>query len=148
MHKIKVQNFTPTNDDYQIEVGAHKHPWSLLVFSQSYGPTYYNRQLTVNDEPVGYIICQQVLDELTILNIAIDPKYQGQGLSHHLMQDTLSYARKNSMSIFLEVRVSNTIAIHLYQKYGFRELAQRSDYYKAHNGYEDALIMKWSGEMD
>jgi ribosomal-protein-alanine N-acetyltransferase len=148
MPDIKIQCFTPDSRSYEIERLAHAHPWSLSVFCQSHGPAYYNRQLVVDEETVGYIICQQVLDELTIFNIAIDPKHQGQGFSHYLMQDTLNYAANNGMLVFLEVRASNTPAISLYQTYGFRELAKRADYYKTRSGYEDALVMKWQSEQN
>ena len=39
----------------------------------------------------------------------------------------------------LEVRPSNTVAIHLYQKIGFRSVGRRPRYYLDNN--EDALIM-------
>ena len=39
----------------------------------------------------------------------------------------------------LEVRVSNTPAIKLYEKYGFQSLGTRKGYYQDNN--EDALIM-------
>jgi len=148
MPEITLRNFTPDKACYEIERRAHEHPWSFSVFSQSKGPAYYNRRLTIDGETIGYIICQQVLDELTIFNVAVDPKHQGHGFSHYLMKDALNYAHQNKMSVFLEVRASNTTAINLYRTYGFSELAKRSDYYKTHNGYEDALVMKWQSEQN
>ena len=41
--------------------------------------------------------------------------------------------------VTLEVRVSNTPAISLYEKYLFKSLGQRKGYYQDNN--EDALIM-------
>ena len=44
----------------------------------------------------------------------------------------------NVDNITLEVRVSNMIAINLYKKYGFREVATRKYYY----GDEDGILME------
>ena len=48
----------------------------------------------------------------------------------------------NSLNIYLETRVDNTPAIHLYEKHGFRRIAIRKDYYKTPNGREDAIVFK------
>jgi ribosomal-protein-alanine N-acetyltransferase len=47
----------------------------------------------------------------------------------------------HSKTIYLEVRVSNQAAIHLYDKHGFNEMSIRKDYYRAKEGREDAVLM-------
>lgn len=42
------------------------------------------------------------------------------------------------VNITLEVRISNIIAINLYKKFGFKEVALRKYYY----GDEDAILME------
>jgi len=44
-------------------------------------------------------------------------------------------------TLLLEVRPSNHTAIQLYHSVGFNEIGVRKDYYPAHNGREDALIL-------
>ena len=44
--------------------------------------------------------------------------------------------------LYLEVRPSNTRAVHLYQRIGFEGIALRRDYYPADHGREDALVMR------
>jgi ribosomal-protein-alanine N-acetyltransferase len=56
----------------------------------------------------------------------------------------INQARQKDMgSIFLEVRVSNMPAIHLYDKLGFNEIGLRRDYYPDSNGREDALVLAY-----
>jgi len=43
-----------------------------------------------------------------------------------------------------EVRPSNKLAIKLYEKLGFNEIGVRRNYYPAHQGREDALLLALS----
>ena len=45
-------------------------------------------------------------------------------------------------SMFLEVRPSNLPALRLYERYGFRNIGCRRGYYPAHEGREDAIVMR------
>ena len=45
------------------------------------------------------------------------------------------------MRCLLEVRVSNFSAIEMYSSLGFEVDGKRRDYYPAHDGREDALLM-------
>ena len=49
-----------------------------------------------------------------------------------------------SKKIFLEVRVSNIIAIDLYKASGFKEIGLRKNYYRTKDGREDAILMSKS----
>ena len=51
---------------------------------------------------------------------------------------------RDSHSLMLEVRTSNTPAISVYEKLGFIEVGRRKNYYR--NPKEDAIIMRkeWS----
>ena len=50
------------------------------------------------------------------------PQYQGQGLSHYLMIESLRFARETGLQIKLEVHRDNTVAKNLYIKWGFKHL--------------------------
>jgi len=49
-----------------------------------------------------------------------------------------------SKKIFLEVRISNAIAIDLYKAAGFKEIGLRKNYYRLKEGREDAILMSKS----
>ncbi|GAB4280179.1 MAG: hypothetical protein Kow0068_04370 [Marinilabiliales bacterium] len=55
-------------------------------------------------------------------HFGIKPQYQGQGLSHALAEESIKFARTKNMQIKLEVHKTNTKAIKLYEKHGFKYL--------------------------
>ena len=88
----------------------------------------------------GYAFLRRVADELHVLKIAISPAQRRHGMATWLLNHcfTLS-AHQGANSVFLEVRRSNTPAIKLYEKLGFREIGRRPNYYP--DSKEDALVM-------
>jgi len=108
----------------------------------NFGKRYINHVLLLNDKIVGYFIASYVAGEVTLLNIAIAPEYQGQGLGKALLIYLQGFSRELAQQeIWLEVRASNQTAIKLYQKLGFVEVDIRPAYYPTDNGREDAIIM-------
>jgi ribosomal-protein-alanine N-acetyltransferase len=74
------------------------------------------------------------------------PDYRRRGLGEFLLVSLIDVAYTiGAKWVTLEVRVSNTIAQNLYQKYGFREAGVRRRYYS--DNHEDALIM-WTDEIN
>jgi ribosomal-protein-alanine N-acetyltransferase len=81
-------------------------------------------------------------DEAHVTTIGVDPNYQGRGLGELLLLCMIDEAvARGAGWLTLEVRVSNTPAQTLYQKYGFTVQGTRKRYYS--DNHEDALIM-WS----
>lgn len=81
-----------------------------------------------------------ILDEAHITLLAVDPAYRKQGLGQYLLWAMLQAAQYRKMSwTALEVRVSNTLAINLYEKFGFTRISNRRNYYQD-NG-EDAAVL-------
>nr|WP_290039452.1 ribosomal protein S18-alanine N-acetyltransferase [Psychromonas sp. 14N.309.X.WAT.B.A12] len=129
-------------DVLTIESAAHSHSWSEKLFMSNLGKRYINHVLLLNDKIVGYFIASYVAGEVTLLNIAIAPEYQGQGLGKALLIYLQGFSRELAQQeIWLEVRASNQTAIKLYQKLGFVEVDIRPAYYPTDNGREDAIIM-------
>ncbi|MCP1639911.1 ribosomal-protein-alanine N-acetyltransferase [Streptococcus gallinaceus] len=91
-------------------------------------------------EIVGFLAVQDLADELEITNIAVKTAYQGQGLAGHLLEQL----QMVSGSIFLEVREGNLAARALYQKYSFKQIGLRKNYY--HAPVENAVIMERKNE--
>lgn len=92
--------------------------------------------------PVAFAIMSLVLDEATLLNIAVHPQHQGQGLGRQLLEAALAeMEHAGAVTCLLEVRASNEAAQALYHSLGFCEAGQRRAYYPGPKGREDALIM-------
>ena len=79
-------------------------------------------------------------DEGYILNVAVLPRYCGQGIGKALVNTVLDYAENNNLAfVTLEVRVSNAPAISLYTSLGFEKVGERKNYYS--NPTENALLL-------
>jgi len=127
---------------YQLESQCHSHPWSKKLFLSNFGKRYFNHVLLENEHVIGYFVASSVAGEVTLMNIAIAPEKQGQGLGQYLLQFLIDFSRqKQEQEIWLEVRASNVAALAVYSKLGFVELDRRKGYYPSENGREDAIIM-------
>ena len=95
---------------------------------------------TVRGLMVGFVGLWLIAGEAHIVAIAVREAYRGQGVGELLLQATLEIAaQRQQQTVTLEVRVSNTPAQSLYQKYGFWEVGIRKGYYS--DNREDAFIM-------
>jgi ribosomal protein S18 acetylase RimI-like enzyme len=65
---------------------------------------------------------------LYLHHFGILPGYQGKGLAHLLIRESLAFADQKQMQIKLEVHRSNTTAVNLYKKYGFGYLGDYDVY--------------------
>lgn len=125
-----------------MEARAHAFPWTAKLFGDSLSAGYNCFVLEAQGQVVGYGILQMVLDEAHLLNITVDPDRQGKGLGRLLLNGLIDVARTRAISLFLEVRPSNTRAIGLYLAMGFNEIGSRRNYYPTADGRrEDALMM-------
>ncbi len=91
-------------------------------------------------EVLGYIGISCILDEGYVTNIAVFPEWRRKGVGAALLKATFSLALENGLKfVSLEVRESNSSAISLYKKFGFKTEGKRKNFYE--NPREDALIM-------
>ena len=88
---------------------------------------------------VGYLVCSRYDTVWHLMNVAVEPKRQRQGIATTLLERLFDQADKPSEQYTLEVRTSNDAAIRLYERFGFRAAGRRRAYY--HDNREDALIM-------
>ena len=85
---------------------------------------------STSDGPVGFIHVRTVAGEGEILNVAVAPEMQGQGLGRMLVKHALEhFAQSGGTSLCLEVRASNVPAIALYKSSGFSQVGIRRGYY-------------------
>jgi len=100
---------------------------------------YFILEDETNKQFMGSISLWIDTPKAQIINIYVLPQFQGNHLSVQLLDFMFEYIKSYEVSeITLEVRKSNDIAMRLYKKYGFVEVAVRKQYYE--NG-EDAFLM-------
>ncbi len=100
---------------------------------------YFVMETKVEKEFVGQVSLWIDENKAQINNFYIVRSYQGQKLGKRFMNYIMEYFHSIGIhEITLEVRKSNTIAIRLYESYGFKIVTVRENYYP--NG-ESALLM-------
>ena len=122
-------------------------PWSEANLRESMQKEHY-LFLVAEEEGmvVGYGGILWVADEGDITNIVVLESYRGLGLGTALMKALLSAGRVRGITSFtLEVRMSNQVAIHTYERLGFVGEGVRKRFYEMPT--EDALIM-WKREPE
>lgn len=96
--------------------------------------TAADRGSTVTGEVIGYAgiaVNGPAADpECEIHTIGIDPRHQGRGWAHLLMEPLMELADQLGAPVYLEVRADNDAARGLYRSYGFEEVGLRRNYYQ------------------
>ena len=83
---------------------------------------------------------------MDILSIVVSKTHQQKGIATKLLYYIFDFAKNlNINKILLEVRISNTKAISLYEKCGFKKISHRKNYYQSPT--EDAIIMEKTLEL-
>jgi ribosomal-protein-alanine N-acetyltransferase len=138
---IRPASFDDISSIVEIENKTNQMPWTKAQFLSSMEVGHYSVVMHKDSDILGFAIYSPIIPESHLLNIAIDPAYQGKGLGDKLLQQIILQNRTIGVkTISLEVRVSNLPAINLYEKRGFLKDAIRPDYYSG-SPKEDALLM-------
>ena len=92
----------------------------------------------------GFCIFSCNEKEAEIITMAILPKYQNQGIGFLILTELEGILSEISCNkVFLEVASNNLIAIHLYDKLGFKSFGIRKNYYSiSENKKVNAILMK------
>lgn len=109
------------------------HP--IRSLAQAY--VYYNQctpfGIYSNDTMVGYVMVIYDYDEeiYNIWHMMIDEKYQGKGYGSIAIGLCIDYIKSKpfgtSNNIILSCNIDNSIAIHIYEKLGFKDTGDRDD---------------------
>jgi ribosomal-protein-alanine N-acetyltransferase len=145
MKVITVQPMTEADLEMvlALEAVAFSSPWNRQHFlDELASPLSFPLVAQAIDGSVeGYICPMIVLDEGSILNVAVRPESRGRGIGRLLVKAALSELRSRGAAfVALEVRPSNLAALSLYKKFGFIAKGRRRAYYD--NG-EDAVVMEY-----
>jgi ribosomal protein S18 acetylase RimI-like enzyme len=79
--------------------------------------------ITQEQQPVAYALVRDDGDLLDLIRLGVDPNHQGKGLGLSLLNEVLKIRRR----AILTVRTSNSKALRLYSRNGFKIVGQLSD---------------------
>lgn len=129
----------------ELERAVYPQPWSMRVFVDELGldsRTYVVAE--ADDSIVAYAGLLIVEDDAHITTVAVDPQARQKRIGTHLMINLVDRALAiGAKHLTLEVRVSNSAARRLYERFGFAPVGVRKNYYRD----EDALVM-WAIDID
>ncbi len=122
----------------RIERAAHTHPWTPGMLAAEFDVEVSSVWVVLEGRGVvGFVILWWIVGEVTIVDVAVEPAAQRQGMGSAMIRAAI--AAPGVDRVLLEVRVSNAPARALYHTLGFQEIGLRRRYY-ADNG-EDACVM-------
>jgi [ribosomal protein S18]-alanine N-acetyltransferase len=137
--EIRPLSYSDLPDVIAVERRAFPSPWSLAMFVLELSkPTSICIGAVSNGELVGYLFCSRYHTVWHVMNVAVDLDCRRLGVASRLIEHLIGEAGEGERYT-LEVRVSNTEAIGMYESFGFRSAGVRRRYY--HDNNEDALIM-------
>ena len=128
--KIHSQSFNEKNLKYSSEfiLSLLKNPNISYIYKKNKGFCIFS--------------CNE--KEAEIITMAILPKYQNQGIGFLILTELEGILSEiNCNKVFLEVASNNLIAIHLYNKLGFKSFGIRKNYFTvSENKKVNAILMK------
>ena len=100
------------------------------IFNQELKLNIYSKIVAYKeDKIVGFLIYDDIYDRYEIEYIGVLEEYRNKGIGSKLMEYL------DNKNISLEVDVNNENAIKLYEKYGFKKVSIRKNYYNNHDAY-------------
>lgn len=124
----------------EVEAECFANPWSEKSLSEELenGNAHFF-VADINGETAGYIGTISIFGECSVTNVAVKEKHRNKGIAAALLQRAiLNSLYLDDDFITLEVRKSNIPAISLYEKFGFRKMGERKNFYRSPT--EDAYI--------
>ncbi|HSG75992.1 MAG TPA: ribosomal protein S18-alanine N-acetyltransferase [Burkholderiales bacterium] len=140
--RLAAMRETDLDEVLAIEKAVYSHPWTRGNFADSLCSGYACRTWRAGGALIGYFVLLAAAGEAHLLNLSIAAAWQRRGHGTALLAEAMRIGRDmGARKIFLEVRPSNLPGQALYERHGFRKIAQRRNYYPAPNGREDALVL-------
>jgi [ribosomal protein S18]-alanine N-acetyltransferase len=125
----------------EIERRSYPTPWSRSMFAGELAkPSSICLGAFDGERLAGYLIVSRYVDAWHVMNVAVAGDYRRRGVASQLLGVLFEQTSTDDRRGYtLEVRVSNTGAISLYERLGFERRGVRRGYYT--DNREDALIM-------
>ena len=149
-----IRALTPSESEqaYTICCESQPFPWSLKTFQDCFTSPYFALGHFHEKVLTGYAIGLVVVDEVTLMDIAVSSNFRRKGIGDALLIQFYSRAKAlGATNCWLEVRSSNTPAIALYEQQGFATEGIRKNYYPVKmvddsvgkvTAFEDAIMMR------
>lgn len=127
-----------------IEAKSIPEPWARSHFEAEMVKPFARFWVLTDDETdskvAGYIVFWLMVDGCSLLDVAVDPEFRGQGMGEKMLRAMINeVVRQEYARLVLEVRASNESALRLYKKVGFKETHRRTKFY---SDGEDAIVME------
>jgi ribosomal-protein-alanine N-acetyltransferase len=132
-----------------LEAACFTHPWTPAQVHEEVARVPPDMVLVLEGPaspggaPAGiraYCSFRLVVDEMQVMNVAVDPSCRRRGLARRLLAFAMARAaRAGARRALLELRAGNREALALYESLGFRSLGVRRGYYR--DPTEDALVL-------
>ena len=114
-------------------------PWSEQLFANAFSePNTEIWCAMKGDQPAGYLVLQQLGDEMSVDDLAVAPDFRRMQIGTRLLK--AAQEKFSDRSFILEVREHNAAAIALYRKLGYEQVGYRKRYYL--NPPEAAVLMR------
>lgn len=127
---------------YAVEKEQFPNPWKKHYFIAELThdiSRFYVARDRESGKITGYIIFWVIEDTIELHNIAVHGDFKRKGIGTKMIDFLLTAAaEKNVKEIFLEVRRSNAAAIKFYEKFKFKQINCRKNYFDSPT--EDALV--------
>jgi len=117
-------------------------PWSETVFAETLSAALGTNSVAgdADGHICGYLCAQTVADEIQIHNVAVDAACRRRGIGRLLLEDAERQgAARGAVCAVLEVRITNTAALAMYGRMGYRRIGRRRAYYR--KPVCDALVL-------
>ena len=146
-HYIVAYDEEKTDEETRLKPNSHKSFTGVISRMEQ---LFNHNRFSSNEAPppgrqqiIGFAGFWIMANEAHISSIAAQKPHRRQGIGELLLISAIDLATElNARNITLEVRISNTAAQSLYQKYGFIQVGLRRGYYTDNN--EDAISMSIS----
>ncbi len=114
----------------RLEKECFAEPWSEAALAEELSNADSHFLVAVCNTVAGYIGVQEICGEAYITNVAVFENHRKNGIGRMLLKAAEEGARaRNCDFITLEVRVSNTPAISLYESEGYEKVGLRKNFY-------------------
>ena len=113
-----------------LEKECFSEPWSENALAEELANENSHFLVAVSDDVTGYIGVQEICGEAYITNIAVFESFRKAGIGRRLLKAAIDGAMARGCEfITLEVRISNSAAISLYESEGFEKVGIRKNFY-------------------
>jgi len=148
---LEAAEFSDLEQIRAIEERSFPFPWTDgMILTELVGPSYsmaYVAKEALHQRITGYVFMRLILDEIHLLNIAVQPEWRRKGVGELLLRHVFQLGLEHRADrVLLEVRPSNRAARALYEKHHFQEVGRRKRYYLKPT--EDALLLQYDFQIN